>query len=69
MTAEKTHQHDETPTDGARPATAKKTFVEPAISQPVDVLEATTRFQVVDSGGTGVIRKLTSRLPDDPGRG
>jgi hypothetical protein len=70
MTAAKTTQHDETPTDGPqRPATAKKTFVEPAISQPVDVLEATTFFQVVDSGGTGIIRKITSRLPDDPGRG
>ena len=40
------------------PKTAvKKTFVEPAISQPVDVLEATTFFQVVDSGGTGIKKK------------
>jgi hypothetical protein len=30
----------------------KKTFVEPAISSPVDVLEATTFFQAVESGGT-----------------
>ena len=30
----------------------KKLFVEPEISVPVDVLEATTFFQVVDSGGT-----------------
>ena len=36
---------------------AKKTFVEPKISNPVDVLEATTYFQTVDSGGTG-LRKL-----------
>ncbi len=38
-------------------APVKKTFVEPAISSPVDVLEATTFFQTVDSGGTGVRRK------------
>jgi hypothetical protein len=31
----------------------RKTFVEPAISNPVDVLEATTFFQAVDSGPTG----------------
>ena len=31
----------------------KKLFVEPEISLPVDVLEATTFFQIVDSGGTG----------------
>ncbi len=30
----------------------KKKFVEPEISQPVDVLEATTFFQTVDSGPT-----------------
>jgi hypothetical protein len=30
----------------------KKKFVEPEISQPVDVLEATTFFQAVDSGAT-----------------
>ena len=28
----------------------KRKFVEPEISQPVDVLEATTFFQAVDSG-------------------
>jgi hypothetical protein len=56
MTAQKTNQHDDTP-DQARPAAAKKTFVEPAISQPVDVLEATTFFQTVDSGGTGLRKK------------
>jgi hypothetical protein len=30
----------------------KRKFVEPEISQPVDVLEATTFFQAVDSGAT-----------------
>lgn len=30
----------------------KSKFVEPKISQPVDVLEATTFFQAVDSGAT-----------------
>jgi hypothetical protein len=33
------------------PAT-KRPFVEPEISQPVDVLEATTFFQAIDSGPT-----------------
>ena len=56
MTEQKITQHDETPAQ-ARPAAAKKTFVEPVISQPVDVLEATTFFQVVDSGGTGLKKK------------
>ena len=31
---------------------AKKEFVEPEISEPVDVLEATTFFQGLDSGAT-----------------
>ena len=35
----------------------KKVFVEPTISVPVDVLEATTFFQVADSGGTGFRKK------------
>jgi hypothetical protein len=35
----------------------KKRFVEPEISQAVDVLEATTFFQAVDSGGTGRPRR------------
>jgi hypothetical protein len=30
----------------------KRKFVEPEISQPVDVLEATTFFQAVESGPT-----------------
>ena len=30
----------------------KKTFVEPSISVPVDVLEATTFFQAATSGAT-----------------
>ena len=33
-------------------APGKRKFVEPEISQPVDVLEATTFFQAVDSGST-----------------
>jgi hypothetical protein len=59
MTAQKTNQHDETaaPAGTASSTAAKKTFVEPVISQPVDVLEATTFFQTVDSGGTGVHKK------------
>lgn len=32
--------------------TERKPFVEPAISVPVDVLEATTFFQVATSGAT-----------------
>jgi hypothetical protein len=31
---------------------SKREFVEPEISQPVDVLEATTFFQSLDSGAT-----------------
>jgi len=56
MTVQKSNQHDET-RDPVRPAAAKKAFVEPVISQPVDVLEATTFFQTVDSGGTGLRKK------------
>ena len=33
-------------------AVLKKPFVEPEVSFPVDVLEATTFFQEADSGGT-----------------
>jgi hypothetical protein len=59
MTTQKTNQNDETqaPAAAAPSASAKKTFVEPAIAQPVDVLEATTFFQVADSGGTGLRKK------------
>lgn len=32
--------------------TGKKEFVEPEVSFPVDVLEATTFFQLTDSGAT-----------------
>jgi len=39
--------------DGARETVAsKKEFVEPEVSFPVDVLEATTFFQLTDSGST-----------------
>lgn len=34
----------------AESAELKKTFVEPEVSSPVDVLEATTFFQLADSG-------------------
>ena len=52
-------QSDARPQDAHSPnaTTARKTFVEPTISSPVDVLEATTFFQTVDSGGTGIRRK------------
>jgi hypothetical protein len=36
----------------AEPAACKKTFVEPEVSFPIDVLEATTFFQLTDSGAT-----------------
>jgi hypothetical protein len=39
--------------EAARPAASaagKKKFVEPEVSSPLDVLEATTFFQVGDSG-------------------
>ena len=38
------------PTDGAD--LSKKSFVEPEVSFPVDVLEATTFFQFTESGVT-----------------
>jgi hypothetical protein len=39
--------------EGAREAAAgKKEFVEPEVSFPIDVLEATTFFQGTDSGPT-----------------
>jgi hypothetical protein len=59
MTVRNPHQQDETRQQqaDALPAATKKPFVEPAISSPVDVLEATTFFQVVDSGGTGLVKK------------
>lgn len=33
-------------------ASSKKQFVEPEVSFPIDVLEATTFFQLTDSGAT-----------------
>lgn len=41
--------------ENAQPADAaagKKAFVEPEVSFPIDVLEATTFFQLTDSGAT-----------------
>lgn len=56
MTVRNQPQPGETqPPDGQEPTPAtrvKKAFVEPVISSPVDVLEATTFFQAVESGGT-----------------
>jgi hypothetical protein len=54
MTVRKENQKTETT---PQQAASRKTFVEPAISSPVDVLEATTFFQTVDSGGTGLKKK------------
>ena len=39
-----------TQTDGT--GLSKKTFVEPEVSFPVDVLETTTFFQITESGAT-----------------
>ena len=44
--------NNETSENQAPMPSSKKPFVEPVISQPVDVLEATTFFQAVDSGAT-----------------
>ena len=38
--------------DPAAELTVKRKFIEPEISQPVDVLESTTFFQAIDSGAT-----------------
>ena len=57
MNAHKTNEHNETPAPAPAAPAGKKAFVEPAICQPVDVLEATTFFQVADSGGTGMRKK------------
>jgi hypothetical protein len=38
--------------DGNCTASSKKPFVEPEVSVPVDVLEATTFFQAATSGAT-----------------
>lgn len=44
-------EESETLSQPAKPA--KKQFVEPTISIPIDVLEATTFFLPMDSGGSG----------------
>lgn len=41
-----------TSSEETQPGSSKKTFIEPEISVPVDVLEATTFLQAVDSGQT-----------------
>ncbi len=57
MTVQNRNQQGETQANDLENETplvppAKKEFVEPEISQPVDVLEATTFFQALDSGAT-----------------
>lgn len=52
------NQHQQPQQDQPAPSPVKKAFVEPKISSPIDVLEATTYFQVVDSGGTGLLPGL-----------
>ena len=37
---------------GTNVASGKRKYVEPEVTQPVDVLEATTFFQLTDSGAT-----------------
>jgi hypothetical protein len=67
MTARNQHQPGEPQPPEAQAQTpttrVKKAFVEPAISSPVDVLEATTFFQAVESGGTN--RKRSVGPPTD----
>ena len=45
-------QELETVSSEAPEAAQKKVFIEPELSSPVDVLEATTFFQFTDSGVT-----------------
>ena len=44
--------NNETTENQTTTPSSKRKFVEPEISQPVDVLEATTFFQALDSGAT-----------------
>jgi hypothetical protein len=50
---EQPEKQAEITTSGESAGSGKKLFVEPEISVPIDVLEATTFFQVVESGATG----------------
>jgi len=43
---------DEVAARPSEPVAQKKEFIEPSVSFPIDVLEATTFFQVTDSGAT-----------------
>ena len=43
---------DEDTAQSSERAADKRKFVEPAVSFPIDVLEATTFFQLTDSGTT-----------------
>ena len=49
---EQATRHTDKNVEGESASSGKKLFVEPEISVPVDVLEATTFFQTVDSGAT-----------------
>jgi hypothetical protein len=51
MLTEQARNVIEHPSTNEQPST-KKLFVEPEVSVPVDVLEATTFFQVASSGAT-----------------
>jgi hypothetical protein len=56
LTGQEQYPQNETLKNDENPALApvrRKKFVEPEISQPIDVLEATTFFQAIDSGATG----------------
>ncbi len=67
MTIRNQSQHDDaqpSEAEAPRATPAKKPFVEPVIASPVDVLEATTFFQVVDSGGTGLVKRKPAGQTD-----
>ena len=52
LMTEQSGTQSEEPLKGESTKTGRKLFVEPEISVPVDVLEATTFFQTITSGGT-----------------
>lgn len=52
LTRPDTKSADEGAHDPTTAAPARSAFIEPEISAPVDVLEATTFFQAATSGGT-----------------
>jgi len=52
LVPENTHTQTDASVSADLTQTTKKQFVEPEISTPVDVLEATTFFQAISSGST-----------------